>query len=198
VPGAGQYYAGSRFKPLYFLGAEALIWTGYFAFHGKGVDKRKEYRDFADEHYEWTDFMSWWNSLSVAQQDSFSHRLPFDEFNNTVIRNHEYYENIGKYDQFQIGWDDIEDYLFPPPYGDSAIVSPNRSTYLNMRKTANDYFQNANTMIMLSLANHVVSAFEAALTAKKYNKGAKRFSFKVKTKDFGNGKVPMITWNYEF
>jgi hypothetical protein len=73
-----------------------------------------------------------------------------------------------------------------------------RLEYLNMRKKANDYYQNASTMLMLALGNRIVSAFEAALTAKNYNKGAKRFSFKLKTKDFGNGKVPIVTWNYEF
>jgi hypothetical protein len=199
LPGAGQYYAGSRIKPLYYLGAEALIWTGYFMFHGKGDDKKNEYRDYADVHYDWHSFMEWWDhQLSEAQQDSFSHRLPWDELNNEVIRNHEYYENIGKYDQFQIGWDDVESWQYPPPFGDEPAYSESRQTYLSMRKKSNDYYQNASTMLMLALGNRIVSAFEAALTAKKYNKGAKRFSFKLKTKDFGNGKIPVVTWNYEF
>jgi hypothetical protein len=193
LPGAGQYYAGSRYKPLYYLGAEALIWTGYFIYHGKGSDKKKEYQNYADDHYYWPDFMQWWNTLTPEAQDSFSHRLPWDEVANTVIRDHEYYENIGKYDQFQIGWDDIDQV----PYS-GAVVSDHRGTYLNMRKTANDYYQNASTMLMLALGNRIVSAFEAALTAKKYNKGAKRFSFNMKAKDFGNGKIPILTYNYEF
>lgn len=196
IPGAGQYYAGSRVKPFVYLGVEALIWTGYFVYHGKGNTEKNKYREYADSLYSWQEFMLWWNSLNEAQQDSFSHRLPWDEINNTVIRNHEYYENIGKYDQFQIGWDDIFDPYTGIP--STAILSPHRLTYLDMRKTANDYYQNANTMIMLSLGNRIISAFEAALTAKKYNKGQKRFSFELKTKDYGNGNVPMVTWNYRF
>jgi hypothetical protein len=48
------------------------------------------------------------------------------------------------------------------------------------------------------LGNRIISAFEAALTAKKYNKGKKRFAFRLKAKKFGEAQVPMLTWNYEF
>jgi len=198
VPGAGQYYAGSRIKPFVYLAAEALIWTGYFSFQSSGNDQRTRYQDYADDHYVWEDFMQWWNGLSQAAQDSFSHRLPWDEYNNQVILDHEYYENIGKYDQFQMGWDDISNDALPPPYGDAVFECTNRETYVLMRKKANDYFQNANTMIMLSLGNRIISAFEAALTAKKYNKGKKRFAFKMETKKFGEAQVPILTWNYQF
>lgn len=198
LPGLGQYYAGSRVKPLIFFGVEAILWSGYFMYDGKGNDKRTEYQNFADEHYAWQDFIVWWEGLSENQQDSFSHTLPWDDERNTVIRNHEYYENIGKYDQFQIGWDDIPNHAYPPPFGDSAYYDGNRQTYLSLRRKSNDYFQNANTMIMLSLANRIVSAFEAALTAKNFNKGQKRFSFKVRTKDWGRGQIPMVTMSYRF
>ena len=197
LPGAGEYYAGSRIKPFVFLGVEALWWTGYFTYHSKGNSKKNEYRNFADEHYNWQDFERWWLALEPEVQDSFSHDLPWDEYNNTVIRNHEYYENIGKYDQFQIGWDDIDNTAYPPPFG-PAIVSGNREAYLSMRKKANDYYQTASTMIMLSLGTHIISAFDAALTAKKFNKGHKRFSFNLKARDFGNGDVPILTCTYKF
>ncbi|MCP4583994.1 MAG: hypothetical protein GY839_20475 [candidate division Zixibacteria bacterium] len=199
VPGAGQYYAGSRIKPFVYLAAEAIIWSGYFSFKNKGNDQRTRYQDYADQHYVWEDFMGWWDGLSQAQQDSFSHRLPWDDYNNQVIKDHEYYENIGKYDQFQIGWFDIPIEAYPPPYGDSVYFEgTSREIYVQMRKKANDYFQNANTMIMLSLGNRIISAFEAALTAKKFNKGKKRFAFRIKTKKFGEAEVPMLTWNYTF
>ena len=193
VPGAGQYYAGSRVKPFIFLGVEALVWTGYFVYHSDGNNKKDEYRQYALDHYDPDKFRVWWLSLTDSMRTSYSHTLPWDGENNTWIYNHEYFENIGKYDEFQLGWEDT----FVDPR-DTAYVDQYRAAYLNMRKKANDLYQNANTMIMLSLANRIVSAFEAALTAKKYNKGQKRFSFEFKTKDYGNGKVPMVTWNYKF
>ncbi|OQX92462.1 MAG: hypothetical protein B6D58_02885 [candidate division Zixibacteria bacterium 4484_95] len=193
IPGTGEFYAGSRIKPAVFLGIEALLWTGYFVYHNKGDDKKKEYKAYADDHYSPYDYMSWWNSLNPAKQDSFSHRLPWDDYNNSPIRNHEYYENIGKYNQFQYGWDDINTY---PDEG--GILSPHRDYYLTLRKKSNDYYQNASTAIMLSLGNRIISAFDAALTAKNYNKGQKRYVIKLKARDFGNGQVPILTCTYRF
>ncbi|MCD6163216.1 MAG: hypothetical protein J7K40_12525 [candidate division Zixibacteria bacterium] len=197
VPGAGEYYAGSKIKPFVFVGIEAMIWTGYFMYDKKGDDKKEEYRNYADDHYEWWTFIQWWNTLDSTEQDTFSHRLPWDDDINTAIKDHEYYENIGKYDQFQYGWDDISTY--PPGVpGGEAVVSPHRSFYLDLRDVANGYYNSANTMIMLSLGNHIISAFDAALTAKKFNKGQKRYSLKIKTKDFGSGNIPILTCTYRF
>ena len=199
VPGAGEYYSGSKIKPIVFFGIEALLWTSYFIYDGKGDGKKDDYREYADEHYYWWDFMQWWNTLDSAAQDTFSHRMPWDYENNCAILDHEYYEDIGKYDQFQIGWDDIGQYQYPPGVQDGeTVLSPHREFYLDLRKQANDFYQTANTMIMLSLGNRIISAFDAALTAKKYNKGQKRYSFKLKTKDFGSGNVPILTCTYRF
>jgi len=197
VPGAGEYYSGSKIKPIVFLGIEALLWTGYFIYDGKGDGKKDDYRAHADTTYYWWDFMQWWNTLDSAAQDTFSHRMPWDDENNRPILNHEYYEDIGKYDQFQLGWIDIDTYPPGVPNGE-AVLSPYRELYLDLRRDANDFYQTANTMIMLSLGNRIISAFDAALTAKKYNKGQKRYSFKLKTKDFGSGNVPILTCTYRF
>jgi hypothetical protein len=193
LPGAGEYYAGSRIKPVVFLGLEALLWTGYFVYDNKGDNKKDEYIAYADAHYEWWNFMIWWNSLSDTVQDKYSHELPWDEEQNTPIRSHEYYENIGKYDQFQLGWDDIDD---DPRL--ISVISDHRDAYLNLRKDSNDLYSIARTMVMLSLGNHIISAFDAALTAKSYNKGQKRYSFKLNAKDFGGEKVTMLTCSYRF
>lgn len=201
VPGAGEYYAGSKIKPFVFVGVEALIWGSYLAYHNKGNDKRDEYRQYAQDHYQWWDFMQWWNTLppisepGIVGQDTFSHRMPWDDDNNRPNFNHEYYENVGKYDQFQLGWDDIDDY--PPPFGPS-VISPHRNTYLNLRQDANSLYKTADLMIMLSLGNHILSAFDAALSAKNYNKGERRYSIKLKAKDWAGENVPMLTYTYRF
>jgi len=197
LPGAGEFYGKSKIKPFIFFGIEATLWTMYFLNDGKGDDKKRDYQDFAYVHYEWADFMQWWETLDDAQQDTFSHRLPWDNINRRPIYNHEYFENIGKYDQFQLGWDDINAY--PPGVpGGIASASPHRETYLGIRKEANDFYQTANTMIMLSLGNRVISAFDAALTVKNYNKGQKRYAIHLKSHDFGNGQVPLLTCSYRF
>jgi len=90
-----------------------------------------EFIEFAHEHYVWVDFMCWWNSLPESQQDIYSHELPFDDSTHTVIMNADYYLFIGRYDQFQIGWDDIPNDAYPPPYG-IGVMSNNRSKYIEL------------------------------------------------------------------
>ena len=201
VPGAGEYYNGQKFKAGAFLAVDALLWTGYFIYHKKGSDKEDEYKAFANDYYIWSDFIIAWDQLPEEDKDKFSHRMPWDEVNNQPDFNHEYYENIGKYDQFQVGWDDIE--LSPWDIGGDGepvggIMSPNRATYLDMRKQANDYFSNATTAVMISIANHIVSAFDAAIGAKRYNKGSRQYSLNLETKNIDGKTTPFLTLTAKF
>ncbi len=200
VPGAGEYYNGQKIKAGTFLAVDALLWTGYFIYHKKGSDKENEYQTFANENYTWQNFIIAWDQLPEEDKDRFSHRMPWDDENNRPNLNHEYYENIGKYDQFQVGWNDID--FSPWDIRDSTeagkIVSPYRSQYLDMRKQANDYFSNATTAVMISIANHVVSAFDAAIGAKRFNKGRKQYSLNLKTKNIDGKTTPFLTFTAKF
>jgi len=194
LPGAGQYYLGKKYRAVTYLAVDALLWTGYLVYHGKGVDKENEYQDFADENYSWQTFWAWWNTLPPEDQDDFSHRMPWDHENNVPIFNHEYYENIGKYDQFQMGWG-ADGNNHPPP---DHWMPSERSTYLDLRKDSNDAFSNAKTSAMISIANHLISAFDAAIGAKKYNKGGQRYSLKMDAKKIEGRNVPMLTFTAKF
>jgi hypothetical protein len=198
VPGAGQFYTGSKIKAGTFFAADALLWTGYLIYRGKGNDKESEYMKYADDKYTPSDYFTWWDGLSQAVQDSFSHRIhenPNDP--EGAVRNHEYYENIGKYDQFQLGWDDIN--TPPPPVpGGTPVLSEFRRTYLDMRKQANDYFSNASTMAMVSIANHLISAFDAAIGAKKYNRGTRQYSLQLKSKNIDGKVAPFLVAEVKF
>jgi hypothetical protein len=199
VPGLGEYYAGSKVKPAVFIGLEALWWTGYVIYTGKGNNVKDDYIQYAKDHYKYDVFMSWWSTLDTATQHDYSHTLPWDSTYNGPIFNHEYFENIGKYNEFQVGWDDIGP-GFPPQGvpGGRDTTSAHRNFYLNLRRKSNDYYQNASTMVILALGNHILSAFDAALTAKGFNKGQKRFSLMLKSKKIENAQVPFLTWNYTF
>jgi hypothetical protein len=199
VPGAGEFYAGSKVKPAVFVGLEAILWSGYIIYTGKGNNIKDDYIAYAKDHYKYDIFMTWWSTLDSATQNKYSHTLPWDEQNNSPIFNHEYFENIGKYNEFQVGWDDIGPGYPPPPVpGGRDTTSVHREFYLNLRRKSNDYYQNASTMVILALGNHILSAFDAALTAKSYNKGQKRFSLMLKSKKIENAQVPFLTWSYKF
>ena len=194
VPGAGQFYNESKIKAGSFLAVDVALISGYFVFHSKGTNKESDYKAYADEHYLASVFRDWWASKDTAYQNGFSHRLYFDDQGNP-IRSHEYYENIGKYDQFQVGWDDIGTNIEPPAPGQTggtAYISPHRRAYLDMRKDANDYFAKATTLGMIAMGNHLISAFEAAIGAKKYNRGTKQYSLNMQTRDIDGNVSPFF------
>jgi len=101
---------------------------------------------------------------------------------------------IGKYDQFLYGWSDT-DYIT----GDST--SNLRSEYLQMRSESNNKFDTARNFAIVSIANRLISAFDAALSARKLNKKADNFSeIKVKARlaDYHGEKIPKLVFTYKF
>ncbi|MCP4631520.1 MAG: hypothetical protein GY855_01230, partial [candidate division Zixibacteria bacterium] len=38
IPGVGEYYAESKYKPYIFFSADVLLWSGYFLYNKKGRD----------------------------------------------------------------------------------------------------------------------------------------------------------------
>jgi hypothetical protein len=201
IPGAGQYYNGSKIKAGSFLGVDAILWTGYLIYHGKGVTREKDYKAYADQHYLASVYFNWWEGLDTSVTNVFSHRIYHDNAGNP-IKTREYYENVGKYDQFQVGWDDIG-INFPPPgtpggNPNSGVISEHRGTYLNMRKQSNDYFSNAKRLAMISIGNHLVSAFEAAIGARRFNRSGKQYSLDIESRNINGQIVPFAMINTIF
>ena len=88
----------------------------------------------------------------------------------SVIKDRDYYENIGKYDQFAGGWNGISgDYIIQfKDVGDTTeiiITSPIKDDYLSQRKNSNDYLNMATYAVSAVMFNHVISAFEAVWTS---------------------------------
>lgn len=239
IPGWGQLYAKSSFwKPIMFVGIEAAGWAGYTSFHGKGNDKEDLYRAFADVHWDslkyvdglyetfyshdyppsikndgegaWLDTTTYivLNAQNEIVKRSLSHHAWFKE-DGSAVDSDEYYENIGKYNQFNFGWDD-----FPavgsdsfPPHPDSSqldYVSPNRKSYLQMRDDANSEFNKANTMLVATVANHLLAGFWAALDARAYNRAQDQFGHiepklrLVKSPSNPKKLMPYLTVGYRF
>ncbi|RKZ12938.1 hypothetical protein DRQ50_11225 [bacterium] len=82
----------------------------------------------------------------------------------------EYYENLGKWDQFVFGWDDFtrpESTIGPnPTYALSDLskpeVSRNRETYRSMRKASNDAYKTRDRWLYLNIGLRVFSVIETA------------------------------------
>jgi len=194
VPGLGQYYYGSKVKSAAFLGIEAASWLMHVKWHGDGNQLEDEFQEFNRTHWiqgRYEDYLETVygsrNDDSISAQE-VSHNLP-------KSRTQQYYEMTGKYDQFAWGWDDAILYdsityqnwgVTPPPAitGPSfAPTSERRNAYEVMRDNANKKFDDANKMLMVVLANHVLSAMEAFISAKSLNRKFK------KAGEFSNWKV---------
>jgi hypothetical protein len=80
----------------------------------------------------------------------------------------DFYEIIGKEQEFIVGWKDVQNVV----YKDTGVAadSPNRDRYVQMRQTAERYSQMQAVFLGGMVANHIVSAIDAALSARIHNR----------------------------
>jgi len=192
LPGAGEIYTGSKFKAAIFLGVEAFSWYQYISNYSKGQDIEDDYRAFANEHWNPGEYRAWLvEELGIpidTLNEDFAHSLP-------DFKTQQYYEMIGKYDQFVYGWDDTD-------YSTGDSLSEKRDEYLKMRDNSNSKFDAAKNYAIVAITNRIISAFDAGLSARKLNKKADRFSSEVKVKarlaDYHGERIPKIILTYRF
>jgi len=96
--------------------------------------------------------------------NGFTHNLP-------VRPAQQYYELIGKYPQFVGGWDDGGTYTVYDIQHET--VSPHFRGYRDQRGKANSLYAIASTATYVLVANHVLSALEAAWSAATDNSNLK-------------------------
>jgi hypothetical protein len=206
VPGTGQLYNRSLLKSIFFLAVEVGALTGHFINQNRGDDLETQFEAFADQHWNELDYWvsvakdSGLTELDINGMDetalrailtdyerrSFSHFLPQQ-------KNQQYYENIGKYHQFNAGWDDGE--LGPRTL---TTDSENRTEYTLIRKDANDNFKRASNFAAAALFNHVLSALEAGWSANRHNKQTVKADLEIQGRLYGTEVVPTLvlgmTW----
>ena len=101
----------------------------------------------------------------------------------SVLRDRDFYENIGKYDQFVGGWIDCYGlannqlwFEVEKDVGDSTeiiISTPNKENYVNQRGRSNDYLNMAKYAVSAVMFNHVISALEAVWSTQIRNRPKK-------------------------
>lgn len=220
IPGTGEIYAGSYLKGAVFLVVEAATIVGQVHFQNRGNDLESQFEANADllwsEDAYW-DWMSdvgninrsrygsdeeWLTALRVFERGRFSHFLP-EEINQ------QYYENIGKYNQFIMGWQDFRGLVEGDPEleftlseydnghlingKDLLTISQQRNSYTSRRKDANDNFKRATTMATVTLFNHVLSALDAGLTVKRHNRKVMQMNIRMQGRLYNRELIPAVT-----
>ncbi len=183
IPGAGQLYNGNKIKPVAFLGVEIASWLMYSNWHGDGDDLTAQFEAFHQEHWLRERYEQKYLLWVFGETDD-------DNINALGITHHlpdeptqQYYEMTGKYDQFAWGWDDAElngktidsfSISNPMPAITGKETTPHsrnrEEIYEPMRYEADQKYKKATRMIYVSIANHLISAFEAYIMSKKHNR----------------------------
>jgi|TARA_B100000959_G_scaffold584_1_gene588 antitoxin component YwqK of YwqJK toxin-antitoxin module len=127
-----------------------------------------------------------------------------------VIKDLHFYENIGKYDQFVGGWDDLVDaesssiwWIKEKTTEDTVeilIMTKNKEKYLDMRYRSNTYLKMATYAVSAVMFNHVISALEAVWTSQSNARKKKTYDTSIglfynKNTQYGIGGLSVaISW----
>ncbi len=220
LPGAGEFYTENYILSAVFLAIEAAAISAAVIYDGKGDDQTEFFESYANQHWSANRYALWtitnatsinsgvdpsqfnvfdnsgnvnWNELNRLERalgGYYSHQLErFGE--------QQYYEMIGKYPQFNVGWDDFGDENTPFQYGDP--VTEKFKYYSDQRGKANDYYSVAKTAVIVVVTNHIISAVDAAWAASRYNKNLSMdMSLEKAQTGFASHYYPQLNLHYSF
>ena len=218
LPGAGEFYAENYWKSALFLAVEIAVVTTGIIFDKKGDDQTNIFQNYANDNWSAVRYAEWtvqhaseinsgvdpadynvfdqqgnlnWNELNRLERalgSWYSHQLaPFGD--------QQYYEMIGKYDQFNVGWNDFNGGNFH--YGDP--VTSNFHFYAGLRGKANDYYSIASTAVIVIIVNHLASTVDAIITANGYNSDLKvRLNIESQNLGYRIEHYPQLSIQYRF
>lgn len=224
IPGSGQYYSGSIWKAILFAGIEVAGWTTYVIYKGKGNNQDDVMRQYAHQHWDEKKYWSWLyynggrdsyiselpeyknlnyqtdeNEILIDYNEDMVNSLRFLEtalghtHHLPETKTQQYYEMIYKYlTQFGNAWDDAD--FFKTYYGNTNNMTSHMMEYRDMRNDMNNFHDIASTAINVILINHVLSAVDAALTARGYNRKL-HINLQVKNKWYFDEQVQMYGIN---
>ena len=221
LPGAGEFYGENYLKAAIFFGVELLAWGTYFYFENKGNTKTDEYKAYADANWDIVTYARWLKEndfdessqinpeepnrsvleeqIRICERANFSHTLP-------EWKSQQYYELIGKYQNFQAGWKNLEhvpNNIPGSPYNYQTYHDPIFTNYANNRQQANDFYDYAKIGPVTAIVNHVLSAADAAWVISTYNSNIKvetgfRLENRMSPYTYQHVQIPTFNLNVKF
>jgi hypothetical protein len=228
IPGLGQYLNHSPWwKTALFASIEVAGIAGYISWTNKADNINKEYENWADDHW---DMKSWVNGSAILLSDINSSGYPdvndvrIDGSHHITItvngkyesseillenpnidyvelRDWDFYEGIGKYDQFVAGWDDarlnwkIVNKHIKDGEDELIVMTPNKQHYLNLRNDSNVLYNNAKFAASALIFNHILSALDALWNADKNNEPSYKLDVSIGSESNYVIKGISIQWN---
>ncbi len=186
VPGAGEFYGENYLKAGIFFGIELLAWGTYIYFEKKGDSRTADYQAYADQYWNVRTYAAWLKDegftesgqinpnepdlnvlreqIMVCERRNFSHTMP-------EYGSQQFYELIGKYQNFQAGWTNLahRPTKDPGPYWYETYHDPVFTNYAVTREDANDMYEYAKIGPVTAIINHILSAADAAWVISTYN-----------------------------
>jgi len=188
LPGAGEFYAKSFVKSAIFIALEAGLWIGYAVYQNKGNTQTDQFHAFADAKWSVRKYATWLrdqagatginpneadlnilrNQINAFEAGKFSHTLP-------EYGAQQYYELIGKYQNFVPGWEDASPTIsatvnYSDPNSYVNVKTGMFNSYAIDRQQANDYYDASKRFVSGVIINHVLSIADAIWSVSIYNK----------------------------
>ena len=211
VPGSGEFYLGDYLKAGIFFAVDVALIATAISYNNQGNTKEDEFKAFADEHWSVVEYAKFLNSngadISINPDESLPpwERVNWTELNDAefsnlagVISSHhlvphgeqQYYEVIGKYNQYIPGWPGGVDQYNPPQI---------MLDYAKMRGDANSAYNTASKIVIGVYINHLLSAIDAVWSAHRYNDNL-AVNLRVKNIQLADRLelVPTVNFKYNF
>jgi len=229
IPGLGQYLNKSPWwKTALFVGVEIAGIAGYISWNNEGDDVTKKYENWADEHWDmnsWVNgsaiLLSDINSNGYPEVNDVridgSHHILLQMIEGSYIssdifatnpnfeykielRDWDFYEGIGKYDQFVAGWDDANDWeiVYKNITGgedELIVMTQHKQHYLELRNDSNVFYKNAKFAASAILFNHIFSALDALWSGNKNRELSYKLDVSIGSKSNYEIKGISVQWN---
>jgi len=185
LPGLGEATMGYS-RGYFMMALDVFVWTRVIHYNNEGNDAKTEYRTYAEAHWSEDKFRDAYQGTPDDEYlQGVNGGIGLDYYVDVepgglpalfVPRDEderEWFENLGKWDQFVFGWDDFRR-PDDPPLGieydvtggvidlQQPWISANRETYRLMREESNDAFEKRDRLIYVNIGLRVFSVLQVA------------------------------------